>query len=195
MRGEDRLGPLQVRVAGEDHVGIGFAARDERPLQFFEQLIDLVDRIADVELEVGGDLVVAAASGVQLASDIAELLDQPALDVHVDVFEFVAERQFAPLDLAEDLIECRLNPVRLVVGQQADGGEHAGVRFGAADVDVCQPRVKADRFGKGFHQFVGRGGETSSPGFSAHAGRLLHHRNSWFACTLGGVAAMVNLQG
>ena len=58
-----------------------------------QQRVDGVDGIADEQLQIGGDLVVAAAAGVQLAADVAQPLDQGRLDVHVDVFELGAERE------------------------------------------------------------------------------------------------------
>ena len=59
-----------------------------------------VDRVADPEPQVGRDLVVAAAAGVELAADIAEAVDQRPLDVHVDVFQLLAELELAGGDLA-----------------------------------------------------------------------------------------------
>ena len=49
--------------------------------------IGLVDRVADEQLEVGRDLVVARARGVQPARRLADQLGQAVLDMHVDVFE------------------------------------------------------------------------------------------------------------
>ena len=77
-----------MRVAGQDHV----ASPSERPTnarwKFDQPVVDPVDRVADPEPHVGGDLVVSAAGGVEFAAGVADPLDQRPLDVHVDVFEF-----------------------------------------------------------------------------------------------------------
>ena len=99
VRRQHRLGPLQVRVAGQDDVAVALGRVDERPLQLAQPAVEVVDGVAHPELDVGDDLVVAAAAGVQLAADVAEPLDQGPLDVRVDVFELDGERELAALDL------------------------------------------------------------------------------------------------
>ncbi len=76
MRGQDRLGTLQVGIAGQDHVGIGIAAADQRPLHVRQPLINFVNRLADPKPQVGRDLIVAAAGRVQFAADVAEAIDR-----------------------------------------------------------------------------------------------------------------------
>ena len=114
MGGQHRLGPLHVGVAGQDHVGVGVAAADEGPLQVDQPLVDLVDGLADPEPQIGGDLIVAAAGGVQFAAHVADAVDQGPLDVHVDVFQFGAEREAALLDFLADLAQRLLNLPALV---------------------------------------------------------------------------------
>ena len=46
----------------------------------------VVDSFADEEAHVGGDLLVAAAAGVELEGEVADLLGQFELDEVVDVF-------------------------------------------------------------------------------------------------------------
>ena len=94
--------------------------------------VEVVDGVAHPQLDVGDDLVVAAAAGVQLAADVAEPLDQGPLDVRVDVFELDGERELAALDLAGDGVEGGDDLLGLVGGEQADLGEHAGVGLAGA---------------------------------------------------------------
>ena len=61
-----------------------------------------VDRVAHPQAEVGGDLVVAAACGVQAAAGLADAIGEAGLDVHVNVFERGVEREAAGLDLVCD---------------------------------------------------------------------------------------------
>ena len=70
-----------------------------------EPRVDPVDRVANPEPQVGRDLVVAAAGGVQLAADVAQPVDQRPLDVHVDVFQLDAELEAALLNFLADLAQ------------------------------------------------------------------------------------------
>ena len=49
--------------------------------------------------EIGRDLIVARARGVQPAGGRADQFGQPALDVHMDVFERALELELAGADL------------------------------------------------------------------------------------------------
>ena len=49
-----------------------------------------VDRVADEEAEVGGDLVVPRPRGVEPPRLRADQLGEPGLDMGVDVLEFAA---------------------------------------------------------------------------------------------------------
>src|SRR5262249_30222951 len=75
MRREDRLGPLQMGVSRQDQVAIALGSFEERPLQSEQEAVRRVDGVADPELDVGDDLVVAATARVQLAAEVAEFLD------------------------------------------------------------------------------------------------------------------------
>jgi hypothetical protein len=65
-----------------------FCPIDEGCDEFRNLLADFVASGAHVETEVGGDLLVAAASAVQLISGIADQGDQLLLDKVVNVFSF-----------------------------------------------------------------------------------------------------------
>ena len=80
---------------------------DERPLQIAQARGHRVDLVADPEPQVGRDLVVAAAAGVELAADVADAVDQRPLDVHVDVFQVLAEVEPAGGDFLADLLPGR----------------------------------------------------------------------------------------
>ncbi len=78
---------------------------EQRRLQRGEPGDDAVDCVAHPQAEVGGDLVVARARGVQPARRVADQLGQPRLDIHMDVFEGGAELELAGVDLRLDLVE------------------------------------------------------------------------------------------
>ena len=157
-----------MRVGRQDHPGIGLAAGHERPLQVEQQPVDRVDAVADVEFQVGGDLVVAAAAGVQLATDVTEPLDQCTLDVHVHVFQLGTEREVTGGDFGKDRVEFGDDRVTFLVVEQADLGQHPRMGLRTTDVDGGQAMVKTDRFGEGFNARVRLAAEASAPGFISH---------------------------
>ena len=59
----------------------------------------LADDFLNIEPNVGGDLIVPRPRRVQLARHVSHRLEQPPLDVHVNVFELVAPWEGVRLDL------------------------------------------------------------------------------------------------
>ncbi len=108
----------------------------------------VVDLVADPQPQVGRNLVVAAAAGVELAAHVADPLDQRPLDVHVNVFELLAEGEFAGGDLVENLFQAGHDLVPLVVGEDAHLGEHQGVGDRAADVVRVKPPIEGHALGE-----------------------------------------------
>ena len=66
-------------------------AGHQRVLKRGERGVRLVDGVADIEAEIGRDLVVARAGGVQPARGGPDQLGKPALDIHVNVLERTLE--------------------------------------------------------------------------------------------------------
>ena len=99
-----------------------------------------------VQPQIGRDLIVAAARGVQAAAGVADLVDQPRLDVHVHVLERVVPRQLAARELAPRRgADPSRDRRRVGGGDDALRGEHLGVRDRAGDVVREQPMIEADR--------------------------------------------------
>ena len=71
----------------------------ERALIGGERRIDPVDGIAHPEPEIGRDLIVARARRMQPPGGRPDQLGEPALDIHMDVFERALEGELAALDL------------------------------------------------------------------------------------------------
>ena len=65
--------------------------------------VEPVDGVPHPEAEIGRDLVVARARGVQPPGGGADQLGKPRLDVEVDVLVLGAEGEAALLDLGADL--------------------------------------------------------------------------------------------
>ena len=125
----------------------------------------MVDRLADVKFEVRRNLVVAASSRVQLPPDITQPLGEPAFDVHVDVFQVLAELHLAALNLAADLLEFLDDLVAFGFRNQPDLREHPRVSLRAGDVAIRQPRIKTDRLGEFLNPLIGRFLESTTPRF------------------------------
>jgi len=68
VRKQHRLGALHVSVAGHDQPEIRLRAGQQRALQPFDFFQQGQGVLHEPQAEVGGDLVVAAAPGVQLAA-------------------------------------------------------------------------------------------------------------------------------
>ena len=69
--------------------------------------------VAQIEPHIQGDLIVAAARRVQFAAGAADLLGQPPLDVHVNVFVRRRELELAVVDLALDRRQAADNLLRI----------------------------------------------------------------------------------
>src|SRR4051794_41481611 len=85
MREEDRLGVLEMRHAGSGRVTDALGLLDQRSLQLGDARGDLASMVAEVEAEIGRDLVVAAPSSAQLAAERTDPLEEAPLErgVHV----------------------------------------------------------------------------------------------------------------
>ena len=125
--------------------------------------VEPVDRVAHPQPEIGRHLVVAAARGVQPLAGLADPLGQPRLDVHVDVFERLVEREAPGLDFGA--IASR--PLRIACSSSAlmtpDLRQHRGMRERAPDVLPPQLAVEADGGVDLLHHHRRAGGEAAAP--------------------------------
>src|SRR5262245_54585582 len=136
---------------------------DERALRLPDRLADRVDLAAEPEPHVERDLVVPRAAGVELAAHGADLFDEAALDVHVDVFELDAVREDARLELLPHLGEAAEDRLELRLGEDAALGQRA--RPGLAPLDVLGPEPVVERQGggEGAGRAIGGLGEAPAP--------------------------------
>ena len=85
------LGALEVGVARHSPIGMGLREVQQARHQRRDQLPRTGRPVSHEQRQVGRDLVVARAAGVELASERADHLGEPALDRHVNVLVVVAE--------------------------------------------------------------------------------------------------------
>src|SRR5262249_23748488 len=79
------LRALQVGIAGHDALALALRRLEQRADQLDEAADSLDEGIARKEARIGGDLVVAAARGVQSQRWLADALVQLRLDQRMDV--------------------------------------------------------------------------------------------------------------
>ena len=99
MAERHRLRRLQMGKARHHRRGVIERLLRQRPLIGRERGVDLVDGVAHPEPEVGRDLIVARARGMQAPGGRPDQLGEPAFDVHVDVLQRALEGELAGLDL------------------------------------------------------------------------------------------------
>jgi hypothetical protein len=138
---------------------------DERAAQVLDALEAAEDAFAQIEPQVGRDLVVARAARVQALPGLARELDQAPLDVAMHVLVRLGPLKRAGLDLGADLREPLLDLREIGLADHAGRGEHAGVGEGGLDVVRGEPAVVGDRRGETLDEIGRRLGEPSRPGF------------------------------
>ena len=87
-----------MREARHHGVGMFQRAIDQRALERGQRPVGLIDGVAHIKTEIGRDLIVARARGVQAAGGRADQLAEAALDIHVNVLERALEGEAALAD-------------------------------------------------------------------------------------------------
>ncbi len=159
----DWLRDLQMREARHHRIDFPFGQIDQPSAQPGEFLQNAVNRAAQVQTHIGGDLIVARAAGVQLFADFANAVNQPRLDVHVNIFKCDDPRKIAPFNVEQNVVQPAHDLIALRCGEHAHLGQHAGMGDGTGNVLAVQPLIEADRGGKGFHKCISRLVESPAP--------------------------------
>ena len=139
-----RLGPLQVGVPRQDgvHIGLGLAGHrgDELP----QQLCQLIHLLAQVEPQVHGHLVVAAAGGVQPAAGVPDAGGELGLHKHVDVLGGGVDGQLAAVQIRQDTPEPFGDGLLVFGRKDALFGQHGRMGQAALDILGIHPAVEPD---------------------------------------------------
>ena len=170
-----RLRSLQMGKAGHDGVGMTACLFQQAFAEAPEFRGEAVDRVAQVQTKVGGDLVVARAAGVEFLAGIADAFRQCVLDVHMHVFECIVPLEAAGLDIALDAIQAFEDRIEFAFRENTDGSQHPGVRARAHDVVAVEPTVEGLGGREGLDEGVGRFGEAPPPGFGATVVTATHY--------------------
>ncbi len=166
---QHRLGPLEVGVAGQVGLAGGLGQLEQHLLEDEHPTGDPDDLALGEEPQIGGHLVVAAATGVQLRAGRAGQLGDPALDHGVDVL--VGRQEVEPLveQLLLDLVEGRQHLVGLAEAEHTGPHQppHVGPRTG--DVVGREALVEREAHGEG-EQLLGRTALEATVPERAHRG-------------------------
>src|SRR5579863_7572193 len=104
---------------------------------------DLVNLFAHIKAQVGGDLLVAAAARVQLASNLPSERDYPSLDVMVNVLDgWIVIGRYS---FTSDLIECRQTQAQFLRAEHIGLGQRGRVRLAGGNFVWQQDAVKRER--------------------------------------------------
>ena len=166
MGEDDRLRALQVRVARHRRVHRLRRSRQQRLLRAAQPGHRLGHDVLEVETLVQRDLVVARATGVELAADVPHQLDEPPLDVGVDVLQLGPEAEGAGVQLAAHRLQSLHQRVGLGGGEQAGAGQRARPRDAAGDVVGPQPLIERERAGEALGGGIGGLAEAPAPGLA-----------------------------
>ena len=104
MTQSDGLGDLQMGVAGHHSGDFCLSSVDQRALELAHCPIEPLDGAAHPKPQIGRDLVVARARGVEAPRRRTDQLGEARLDVHVNVLMFGAIGEAATFDLRSDLV-------------------------------------------------------------------------------------------
>ena len=140
-----RLRALGVGVAGQRPVDVLLGAGEQRAHQLPARVVRRARLRAHEHRDVGRDLVVARARGVQLAADRPGELGDAPLDRRVDVFVGVFEGEHPERQLGLGLFDGFDQVVAVLDRDDPALGEHPDVGAGLLDVLRPQPLVEAQR--------------------------------------------------
>ena len=163
-----RLGRLQMGESRHDRVRMDERLVGERLLQVAQLRVELVDGVAHPEAEIDRHLIVARARRVQASRRRADDFSQPALDIHMNIFERPREREGACVDFRLDPVEPGCNGGGVFRGDDAIGGEHRHMSLGATDVLRREAVVEADGGVDLLHDCIGSAAEPAAPHLVAH---------------------------
>ena len=144
MPEQHRLSVLQVRHPRRLGARVPPCLVDQGGLQLGDPACDQPRPVAQVQPQVGGHLVVAAAAGAQLPAERPEPLEQPALQRGVHILVGGRRPEAAVPAGRVQVVEGGQHPVQFFIGQQAGPVQHPGVRARGEQVVRCQPPVELD---------------------------------------------------
>ena len=159
----DRLGPLQMGVAGHHVRRMGGGLLEQRVAEGGHLLVEGARRVPQEQAQVHRHLVVAAAAGVQPLARLADALCQLGLHKGVDVLGGGVDGKGPALQVRQDALKALLDGRAVRLGNDALPGEHGRVGHAAGDVLGGHAPVEPDGGIEVVHTAVHRFAEPSLP--------------------------------
>ena len=120
-------------------------ARDQRTQYRIDPGDRALHRTAHPHAEIGRDLIVAAACGVQAPGGGADDFGQPRFHGHVDVFEVPVLGHSVALVFGGDLLQAVVDRLGIGFAHDALFRQHGDMRAAARDILAPQRFVEGDR--------------------------------------------------
>ena len=127
-----------------DDTGIGRRHRHKSLLETAESLNEQINFIAQIQTQVKGDLIIAAASGVDSGTLCSENTDQGTLNVHVDIFKGDVIFEIPCIDSVADFQQFAADCFSSFLRNDSGMCQHFDVRSAAVDVMFVKSFVKRD---------------------------------------------------
>ena len=160
----DRLGALQMGVARQHGGLVGTGGGDQPLLQGCDGTQQQLTLGLAPEFEVGGDLIVARAAGVQLLAERPDGVDQLPFDPGVDVFGVRAQDLLGILlHGGEQYLHRLLQLALFTLGQHAHLDQRFGPGHGALNILLRQPVIEPQRIVELLEPAIGSLTEASTP--------------------------------
>ena len=154
MTEQNRLCPLQMRIAGHDNVTVFFSGLDNGFLQFDKEFGNCRNFPANVHMRIQCNLVVAAAPGMKPFAGFTDSICQPFFHIHVNVFQFYRKFKFAFFNLFINMFQPCDNGIFISFRNNALPLQHRRVGNAAANIFCIHAAVKLDRGIEFFYTFI-----------------------------------------
>src|SRR3990170_8987815 len=137
-------------IARYNDIDMGTGLVHDGLLKLEYTAIHLPDDLTEIELEIQSDLVIPAPCGMELLAYRAYLINQPLLDVHVDIFQFYREEERLMFDSLPNLFQPPQNGRKLPLFEDAYLAEHLRMGDTPLDVIFVEAFIKGYRLGEFF---------------------------------------------
>ena len=138
------LSTLQMGVSRKDHILVLLRLVAEHLHQFFHQCGDLSAFPAQIHAKIQGDLVIAAAGGVQHFSLITDTGSQDLLHKHMDILAVVIDLQCAGFQIIQNPFQPLDNMICRFLRDDLLGTQHGSMCHRARDILPIHAAVNSD---------------------------------------------------
>ncbi len=158
----DRLGPLQMRVAGHHPIGVGLGLDGERVDDARDQTHRLRRDSPAVKAQIECNLVIARTASVKRGAGRRQLGQAP-LDGSVDVLVSGLKLELARIELFLDAVQAALDGRQLRRGKKTGRSQSSRVGNAACDVVAIELEVRLDRARKALEHGMHTPAEARAP--------------------------------